>query len=360
MRVDAARLEAAASTLLETTGAPPATAETVARSLVAADLRGHHSHGVLRVPLYEEKVGIGTIDPTATPEVEHDAGAVATVDGRSAFGQLVGREVVDLLTARADEYGVAAVGTHDATHLGRMGEWAERVADAGHCFAVFVNAQGGNHNVAPAGSATRRLSTNPIAFGIPTMGGLDHDIVLDMATSQVAHGKIREREATGEPVPEGWTTDEEGGGFTDAAAFEAGEGGAMLPLGGRVAGYKGTGLAVVAELLAGLFGDAPVAGQQHPPDSNNAALFVALDPLVTADREGVRDRAAALAAHLAAADYEAGPSPGVAAKGDRFRMPGAPEHETMETYRAEGIPVDDRIADRLRAMAGEHGARIDI
>ncbi|MFB6281486.1 MAG: Ldh family oxidoreductase [Haloferacaceae archaeon] len=360
MRVDAARLEAAASALLETTGAPPATAETVARSLVASDLRGHHSHGVLRVPLYEEKVEMGTIDPTATPEVARDAGAVVTVDGRDAFGQLVGRRVVDLLTERADERGVAAVGARNATHLGRMGEWAERVAAEGFCFAVFVNAQGGNHNVAPAGSATRRLSTNPIAFGIPTMGGLAHDVVLDMATSQVAHGKIREREATGDPVPAGWTTDEDGDGFTDAAAFEAGEGGAMLPLGGRVAGYKGTGLAVVAELFAGLFGDAVVAGQEHPPDSNNAALFLAFDPLVTTDREGVRRRAAALADHLAAADYGTGPSPGVAAKGDRFRIPGAPEHEALRSYREDGIPLDDRIADRLRAMADRTGARIDL
>jgi uncharacterized oxidoreductase len=360
MSIDAERLEAAATALLETTGAPPETAATVAHSLVESDLRGHHSHGVLRVPHYAEKVAGGYVDPTAEPVVEAATKTTAKIDGRDAFGQLVGHEAVDLLDERASETGVAVVGMRDATHLGRIGEWAERAAENGYCFASFLNSQGGNHNVAPAGSATKRLSTNPLTFAVPTFDALDADIVLDMATSQVAHGKIREKEAVGEPIPEGWTTDEAGGHFADAAAFEAGEGGAMLPLGGRVAGYKGTGLAVIAELFAGVLGGGDVVGEVHPGESNNAAVFFAVDPLAFTSRERVRDGAAAVAAHFAEADYDTGPSPGVSAKGDRFRMPGAPEHDKLLAYRKDGIPLDDRILDRLRAMADERGVAVDL
>jgi uncharacterized oxidoreductase len=360
MSIEAERLEVAATTLLETTGAPPETAATVARSLVDADLRGHHSHGVLRVPRYAAKVANGDVDPTAEPVVEETTPTTATVDGRDAFGQLVGHEAVSLLDERAGRVGVAVVGIRDATHLGRVGEWAERTADRGYCFASFLNSQGGGHNVAPAGSATRRLSTNPLTFAVPTFGALDHDVVLDVATSQVAHGKIREKDAVGEPIPEGWTTDADGGHFADAAAFEAGTGGAMLPLGGRVAGYKGTGLAVVAELLAGFLGGGDVVGEAHPPESNNAAAFVAVDPLAFTTRERVREGVAAVAAHLDGADYDAGPSPGVAAAGDRFRMPGAPEHETAVRYGKEGIPIDERILDELRTMADERGVAVDL
>ncbi|MFB6161376.1 MAG: Ldh family oxidoreductase [Haloferacaceae archaeon] len=360
MSIEAERLEAAAAALLETTGAPPETAATVARSLVEADLRGHHSHGVLRVPHYAEKVDGGYVDPTAEPVVESTTPTTAAVDGRNAFGQLVGHEAVSLLDERAGEAGVAVVGIRDATHLGRIGEWAERTAANGYCFASFLNSQGGNHNVAPAGSATGKLSTNPLTFAVPTFDALEHDVVLDMATSQVAHGKITEKEAVGEPIPEGWTTDEAGDHFADAAAFEAGEGGAMLPLGGRVAGYKGTGLAVVSELLAGILGGGDVVGQAHPAESNNAAAFVAVDPLAFTTREQVTEKAASVAAHLADADYDTGPSPGVAAKGDRFRMPGAPEHEKAVRYREEGIPLDERILGKLRTMADERGVAVDL
>ncbi|MFB6304269.1 MAG: Ldh family oxidoreductase [Haloferacaceae archaeon] len=360
MRIDADRLEAAAGALLETTGAPPEIAGKVAESLVESDLRGHHSHGVLRVPYYADMVEAGFIEPAATPSVDRSTRVLAKVDGRHAFGQVVGREAIDLLTGRADEAGVAAVGMRDATHLGRVGEWAERTAAAGYCFAAFVNSQGGGHNVAPAGSADRLLSTNPMAYGIPTMGALDHDVVLDMATSQVAHGKIRELEASGGEIPEGWTTDETGGPYADAAAFEAREGGAMLPLGGRTAGYKGTGLAVVSELFAGMLGDGFVAGERDAEYSSNAAVFVAVDPLFFTTREGVRRRVRTLADHLASADYDAGPSPGVAAKGDRFRMPGAPEHEKRERHLSEGVPIDDAVADRLRTMAEKRDVDVDL
>ncbi len=360
MRVDPDRLEAAARTLIATTGAPESTAAAVAASLVDADLRGHGSHGVIRVPLYAEKAAAGAADPTATPTVAHDGGATVRLDGNDAFGQVVGREAVSTLCERAADHGVAAVGVRDATHLGRIGEWGERAAAAGLCFAAFVNSQSGGYNVAPAGSADRLLSTNPVCFAVPTFDALDHDVVLDVATSQVAHGKVREKAWVGESAPEGWAVTDTGEPYTDAAAFEAGETGAQLPLGGAVSGYKGTGLAVVAELFAGLFGDGLVAGDRDGGRSSNAALFVAVDPLRFTTRAGVERRVRTLADHLAGADYDAGPSPGVAAWGDRFVLPGRPEHETAARHRADGVPLDGDVADRLRALAAERGVEIGL
>ncbi|MFB6156429.1 MAG: Ldh family oxidoreductase [Haloferacaceae archaeon] len=359
MRLSPERLEAAARTLIAATGAPAGHASAVAESLVAADLRGHGSHGVIRVPLYAEKVETGALDPTAEPTLEHDGGATLLLDGRNTYGQVVGREAVSLLGERAAEHGVAAVGIRDATHLGRVGEWGERVADAGLCFAAFVNSQSGGYNVAPAGSADRLLSTNPLCFGVPTFGALPHDVVLDMATSQVAHGKVREQAWIGNEIPEGWAVDDDGRPYTDAAEFEEGVVGAQLPLGGTVSGYKGTGLAVVADLFAGIFGDGAVAGEREAVESNNAALFVAVDPLRFTTRDGVERRVRALSAHLDSADYESGPSPGAAAAGDRFVMPGRPEYDALQASR-EGVEVDDAVVDRLRGVAETYGAQVDL
>jgi uncharacterized oxidoreductase len=358
MSYEAAELEAFATALFETTGASAETAAKVANSLVEADLRGHHSHGTLRVPLYAEKVEKGILDPTAEATVTRESGSTVHLDGNDAFGQLVGRQAVEQVTERAAERGVAVCGMRNATHLGRIGEWAERVTAEGLLFAAFTNSGGGSHTVAPAGTADRKLSTNPICFGVPTFDALPFDVVLDIATSQVAHGKIRERYATGEPIPEGWTTSEDGTPHTDPHSFGEGEG-AIMPLGGDVSGYKGFGLSVVVELVAGIVGDDVVAGEVEPGESENNAAFVAIDPERFTDRAGVERRVAALAAHLRDADYESGPSPGVAAKGVG-KLPGEPEYEKRREYAETGIPLDDRILDDLRELALERGVPVPL
>ena len=353
-RVDSAVLEKFARDIAVGLGAPESTAGRVAESLVASDLRGHGSHGVLRLPLYGKMVEAGRLDPTATPEVVREDAGTATVDGRDAFGQVVGAEASALAAAKALDRGVAAVGIRDATHLGRVGEWAERTTEAGAAFAAFVNVQGSAQTVAPPGSADRRLATNPLAFGVPAFGALDFPLVFDAATSQVAHGKIRERAATGDPVPPDWTVTASGDPETDAAAFEEGSG-ALLPLGGTTAGYKGFGLAVVAELFAGIAGDAAVAGQRDGEWADNAALFLAFDPTRFTSEAGVRDRVTALADHLRSADYSAAVSPGDAAKADRALLPGEAEHRTAAERRERGIPVSEGVAESLCDLAVARG-----
>jgi uncharacterized oxidoreductase len=356
VRVSADRLEPFARRLTAAYGTPEAIAEQVAASLVAADLRGHRSHGVIRLGmLYREMAEAGGIDPAATPEVVAESPATATVDGNLAFGQAAGRLAVDTLAEKAERQGVAVVGLRNGAHIGRIGEWAERAAERDLLFAAWVNTGGLAHLVAPAGSTTRRLATNPLAFGVPSFGALEFPLVLDMATSQVAHGKLTRREVAGEPLPEGWAVNDDGSPMTDPERYTEGEG-AMLPLGGTTAGYKGYGLATMAELFAGVLSDGVVAGGD--PDGavvNNSAAFLAVDPERFGSRPANRERVETLAAFLRAAEDSDGVPAGPAARTDGPLLPGEAEHLTRRERASAGIPFSRGTLDLLAEVAGELG-----
>jgi len=347
--VEADALESFARTALVEAGAPAETAGTVAASLVDADLVGHTSHGVVRVPYYAEIVREGAIDPAAEPTVE-SAGPFHQVVGGAAFGQLAAGRAVDLLVETTRERGVAAVGIRDSGHVGRIGEWAERVAAEGLLFASWVNLQGGSQRIAPHGSADRRLGTNPLTFAVPAFDALPFDPVYDGATSQVAHGKIIERDGSGETLPPAWTVTGSGDPVERAADFEAGEG-ALLPLGGRETGYKGFGLATMAELFAGLLGDGPVASEPEQDWRGNGAAFLAVDPRVFTTREAVATRVEALAEHIRSADPIGD---------DPVLLPGEKEHRTRKRRLEEGVPVSGTVAGDLRELAAEQGTEASL
>ncbi len=356
--IDVAELESFIARVATAIGTPDDIAEQLAESLVTANLRGHDSHGVRRLPMYYAWSRDGTvetfpIEPDARPIVSEENATTGLVDGRNAFGQAAGRVATDLLVEKTADTGVGVVGIRDATHLGRIGEWAERVADAGFCFGAFVNTQGGAL-VAPAGSAQRRYTTNPVAFGMPTFDALAYPIVLDIATSQVAHGKIRERTATDEPVSEAWTIAEDGSAITDAEAYVDGAG-AILPLGGRAAGYKGFGLAMIAELFAATAGDALTVPEADGGIYGNAAMFFGFDPTTLTTREAIERRVSALERYIRETEYSDAISPGDAAYGDRARLPGEPEYLITEERRSTGIPIPDADAATLVELAREVG-----
>ncbi|MEF8841332.1 MAG: Ldh family oxidoreductase [Haloarculaceae archaeon] len=350
------RFEAFSTRLLGASGAPEDIAARVAESLVLSDLRGHHSHGTRRIPSYvsdsldRRDDGYG-IDPTARPTVDSEGPTHALVDGQDGFGQLAGQRAVDLAVEKARENGVAMVGVRDATHLGRIGEWSERAAERGVMFAAFVY----NHGrvVAPPGSAQRRYSTNPVSYGIPTFDALEFPIVLDVATSQVANGKTAEFAARGDPLPEAWTITEDGGSVTDARAFRDGAG-ALLPLGGLVSGYKGFGLAMVAELLGGIGSDAPVHGEAET-NRGCAGTFLAVDPTLVTTRETIEERVLALGEYLAATEFDGAIPMGPVAYGDEALLPGEPEHLTERACHEHGIPLSDADVATLCDLAVEHG-----
>lgn len=354
-RIDPAKLEAAAARLLEALGTPEPAAATVAASLVDADLRGHGSHGVVRLATtYASMVEDGDLDPSATPAVVSEDPVGFRIDGHGGFGQVTARHAIDRGVELAADRGVAVIGLRNGSHIGRVGEWAERAAAADLVCLGFVNTGLASRTVTIPGSADRMLSTNPIVVGLPTFGAVPFPVVLDVATSQVAHGKVTKRSVEGRPLPASWTMTETGTGETDAKAFEDGSG-ALLPLGGRTSGHKGYGFAVVSELLAAVFGGGEVFGEGEPGAVNNAAMFTLVDPLRFTTRERARESIAAFDAYLdQATRSESIPRPD-SMWGEEPLLPGEPEYLTAREREREGIPMDDRTLSALQSLAVELG-----
>lgn len=336
-RIPPAELEAFVEQLLRAFGTPQAPATDVAANLVRADLRGHGSHGTRLLPGYAELVEGDKIRPSASPTIE-DNGTILQVDGNGAFGQYIGAETLVAALERADVNGRCVAGIRNGAHLGRIGEFAERAAEAGFLFATFVNGPQ-EVPVVPPGSNQIRLCTNPIAFSIPTFGALSYPIVLDMATSQVALGKIKRRQASGDSIPDDWAVSNEGEPITNPDRFDK-VGGRLLPLGGRSTGHKGYGLAIIAELFAGIFGAGHVLGERANKWGNGAAMLV-FDPCRILPKDGIEDRVTTLANHLKAA-------------GDDVKLPGEPEHRAQIRNRENGVPIPEKDAIALREIALEY------
>ena len=351
VRIDASELESFARGVVESWGTPTGIASDVAVSLVGADLTGHGSHGVRRLAtLYPDMIAEGALVPDARPDVDA-GGAVASVDGNLGWGHSVGARAMDLAVERAAEAGVAVVGVRNATHVGRVGHFAERAADEGFVAVCLTNTGGRMPMVAPPGSADRRISTNPYAIGVPTYDVHPFPIVLDTAMCHVAHGKIMKRHLAGESMPDDWAVSATGDPLTDPAAFEAGEG-AILPLGGLSFGYKGAGLSMAAELLVGLVGGGAVLGSADDGYVNNGAAFVVVDPEQTASRGAHREKVEAFTDHLRATDFREDVPVG-GAYGDHALLPGEPEYERRTERLESGVPVDSGTADALAAVAEE-------
>lgn len=354
-RIGHENLKAFSASLVEALGASRSTAEDVATSLVEADLRGHASHGVVRLlTTYEPMVEAGLIDPEAKPSVTRRTEGAATVDGNHAFGHVTGREAVGTGLGLLENSGVSVVGVKNASHLGRVGEWAEVAAESGVLVSILVNTGGTERTVTVPGSVDRLFATNPIAFGIPTFDEIPFPIVLDIATSQVAHGKVTKRAIDKGSLPQEWTVTQGGEHVASSEEFEKGEG-ALLPLGGRTAGHKGYGLAVIAELCAGIVGGGAVIGQEAPQRVNNSAMFVFVDPLLFGSREHITSVIRSVKNQVNGASRPSSISIPPTMKGGRTMLPGEAEFTTYTKRIKEGVPVTEETAASLTELASELG-----
>ena len=182
-------------------------AKTIAERLCGSNLKGHDSHGIVRVPRYVLWMEWGWVFPNIKPGLIVDSGALALIDAKQGFGQVAGEFAVDEGIKRAKLHGVSVVGLKNSGHLGRIGDWSERAADAGLVSLHFVNVRG-SLLVAPFGGSDRRGSTSPLSIGVPSKD-TDH-IILDMATSTVAEGKVMVAQKGGKPLPSGALIDSNG------------------------------------------------------------------------------------------------------------------------------------------------------
>ena len=226
-------------------GCEEAEATCVADHLVQANLAGHDSHGVIRTKAYVEWLRDGKMHVGRTLEVVLDSGALAVVDGQMGIGQWVGLQAMELAIAKCREQGTAVVALRNAGHVGRIGHWAEMAAAEGMVAVQFVNTTGSGMFTVPFGGRERRLSINPLTFGIPVANG--RPVILDIATAVTAEGKLQVARNKGATVPDGWIVDAEGKPTNDPNEFYGPPFGAILPFGG----YKGYGLCLVTEILSG-------------------------------------------------------------------------------------------------------------
>jgi uncharacterized oxidoreductase len=343
-------LQELATETLSAMGSTRDVADEVGSALVRADLRGHGSHGIRLLPAYRDLVDAGLIVCDNTPSIirhSDDTTAFATVDGNGALGQLTGRLATELCVEAAENHGIGYVLIRNGTHLGRIGEFAEQITEEGMLFAGFVNGPQ-SEPVAPAGSASRRLSTNPLAFGVPTFEALPFPIILDMATSQVALGKIKRRAAAGEQLPPSWTTTPSGDPVRNPEAFLEGAG-AILPLGGRATGHKGYGLSVIAELVAGVAAETPVVDEREN-QWGNGAMFVAVD--LTEQAPSVEQKVAAVSRHVRSS------SP--IDESETVLLPGEYEYRSQKSRLSDGIPLADDDRLKLWDLAGDLGVQSNL
>jgi uncharacterized oxidoreductase len=323
-------------------GVPPAEAETIARSLVGANLCGHDSHGVMRIPQYVGFVREGKLVPGAPLTVLRETAAILAADAGWGPGQVQAHRLLDRLLPKAQAVGIAGGTLRRCGHIGRVGEYAESAAGKGLALFATVNSHGSGRRVAPPGGTQGRLSTNPICIGCPTP---TDPLILDFSTSAVAEGKVRVAFQKGEPIPEGWVLTNAGAPTTNPADLYADPPGSILPFGGAQA-YKGFGLGLMMDALAGGLSGGECSRPDRPmPGLGNSVVFVLWD----VDAFGGRECFLAAVGGLTDFVRSTPRAPGV----DRITLPGDPERLSRRRREVEGIPIPDGTWGLLTKLAGE-------
>lgn len=327
--------------LIEAMGSPGEDALIVGRHLVEAQLAGHDSHGLIRLPQYHAHVLEGKVKPGARVEIIRETPTTALLDGHYTWGQVTAMQAIELGISKAEENGIAALSLRNCYHVGRVGVYPLAAAERGFIAQVHCNGHG-VCRVAPWGGTEPRLATNPIAIAIPTRA---EPLLVDITTSVVAEGKVRVSRNAGRKIPEGWVLDSDGRPTTNPADLY--EGGTLLPLGGRE-GHKGYGLSIVVDLLGGALSG---AGCGTMTEKVGNGLFIQLtDPSCFCEREEFLDQIDRFTEYLKSSPLKEGV--------DDILLPGEPEQRTAARRRKQGIDIDDGTWGQLIELAGTLGVEM--
>jgi uncharacterized oxidoreductase len=337
--------------IFETAGADKLEASRIGEHLVDANLAGHDSHGVVRVPRYVKAQRDGHVHFGREAKTVLESENFAVLDGQNGFGQTLGHHALAIGIEKARKCGVSLIALRNAGHLGRIGGWAELACEQGMVSVHFVNVA---HSllVAPFGGAERRMSTAPVTIGIPNPNG--GDFLLDFATSKVAEGKALIALKGGKALPDGSLKDEQGQPTTDPYALygEVPEGSVPNPRQGpgainAMGDHKGSGLALACELLAGALTGSGASG----PGANvhNGMFSIYVEPNAIDDGHGYA---------TAVSDYinfvrecrPADPSQPV-------MIPGDPERKTRELRLRDGVPLAVEPWENILSAGIEQGLK---
>jgi L-2-hydroxycarboxylate dehydrogenase (NAD+) len=340
--VDIECLEDFIGSVLRHAGLPAADANTVAGLMAQADLQGSDGHGVIRLPQYLKRLQAGGINLRPNIRVATERAAMAVVDGDNGMGHLVMSYAAALAIEKARTAGVAWVGARASNHAGPASLYARMPIE--HDMIGLYFAVGNANHLPPWGGLEMLLSTNPIAIGIPA--GSEPAVVLDMATTVAAYGKVKAKAKRGEPIPEGWMIDRQGQPLLDPTRAHEGF---LLPIGG----HKGYGLALMVGLLAGTLQGAAMGrdvidfNQDHTTPTNTGQAILVIDLKAFGEPADFKQAVDRLVRDIRDSER----LPGV----ERIWLPGEQSHGRRGEYAVAGIPIASAVLTELDQLAAQLG-----
>jgi LDH2 family malate/lactate/ureidoglycolate dehydrogenase len=338
--VQADELKTLTTNILTRVGVPPEDAALVAESLVMADLRGMNSHGVLRLPVYVRRLQAGGFKPDRKGKIVRETQGTVLIDGEHGLGAVLSTRAMDEAIARARKNGIGAAGLLNSNHNGEGAFYALRAVKAG---MIGICTTSGSPISPPWGGKTKLTGPLPITVGAPA--GKELPIILDAALGMSSRGKILYHAEKNMPVPEGWLVDSEGRPTTDAEQIR--KGGWINPIGG----YKGWGLVVIMEILAGVLTGAALGGEAGElytdvtRNQKNGQFFIAIDVAAFMEPDDVRKRMDAYIRTTKDSEKLAGVK--------EIDMPGEPEFVREKFHRENGIPLGRKVMEEVLSVAGE-------
>jgi len=323
-------------------GVPAEDAKTIAALMIEADLQGSDGHGIFRLPQYIRRLQAGGANPSPKIRVERERAAMALVNGDNGMGHLAMTYAANLAIEKARAAGSAWVGVRWSNHAGPASLYARMPLREGMIGMYF--AVGNANHLPPWGGVEMLLSTNPVAVAIPA--GEEPPIVLDMATTVAAFGKVKTRAQRGETMPEGWMVDREGRPLTDPKRMNEGF---LLPIGG----YKGYGMALVFGILAGTLNNATMGrdvvdfNADDATPTNTGQAILAIDVSAFDDVNKFKERVDELARDIRGSERMKGY--------ERIFLPGEQSHERREERSRLGVPVPPALLATLNQLGEKLG-----
>ena len=337
------KLSMFAARLLEAGGASRTEGEVVGPSLVMADAQGYASHGVMRIPFYLQMLKKGEIISGAELEILHESNSTMVADGNWGFGRVQMGDLLKLALDRVQSNGIVAATLRHSGHIGRLGEYCHEAASKGIVAWMVANTHGTAKRVAPPGGTQPRLGTNPLAFGIPAK---PDPVVLDFSTSATAEGKVRVHQIAGTPCPPGWLLDADAQPSTDPNVLYNEPSGSIRPFGDRQ-DYKGFGLGLIVEILAGALSGGRTS-REHPLNpKGNCVLLILIDPSTLGGTGHFQDEVDQLIEYVRSSKLAEGVQ--------EITLPGDPELVRLEQAQQNGIEIDEAGWIILSELAAELG-----
>jgi len=340
LRATRLQLEEFTASVMRALGLPLEDAATVAALMVDADMQGSDGHGVIRLAPYAKRILAGGINLNPDIKVIQERTAMALVDGDNGMGHLVMKKATELAIHKARTAGIAWVGSRLSNHAGPASLYARMALQ--HDMIGLYFAVGNANHLPPWGGLDMLLSTNPIAAAIPTLN--EAPVVLDMATTVAAYGKVKAKAQRGEMMPEGWMIDRQGKPLLDPTKSEEGF---LLPIGG----YKGYGLSLIVGILAGTLNGAAMGSQvidfnkDFSTTTNTGQAIAIMDPSAFGDVTEFKQNVDTLVRELRGSER----MPGV----DRIWLPGEQSHEKRLSNEAQGILLAPSLMKQLNDLSAQ-------